>query len=159
MAGYLEDYGVQDARRGKIIKRIVIIGLGTVATALVLFLVFRNFSERRVANAFLDAVKSKNYQQAYEKWGCTAAAPCRDYKFEKFMEDWGPNGVYKRVDEANYTIEDVCGPGVVFTLVIPGTEEPVGIYVNRTDRVVSYAPWPRCPGRHLHLWEFIKSKF
>lgn len=159
MAGYLEEYGVQDERRGRIIKRIAIIGVCSVVAGLLLFLFFRNFGERRVANAFLDSVKSKDYQKAYRLWGCTPQTPCRDYRFEKFLEDWGPNGVYKRVSEARYSIEDTCGPGVVFTLEIPGNEEAVGIYVSRTDRTISYAPWPRCPGRHLHLWEFIKSRF
>ena len=159
MAGYLDNYGVDEARRGKLVKRIILIGLCAAVVGLAAFLFFRNFSERRVANAFLDAVKAKDYQKAYTTWGCTMEKPCRDYRFEKFMEDWGPNGVYKRVGEASYTIEDACGPGVVFTLEVPGAEEPVGIYVNRTDKVVSYAPWARCPGRHLHLWEFVKAQF
>jgi hypothetical protein len=158
MAGYLDTYGVSDARRIKLIKRFAIGAVSAAVIGLLLFLFLRNFSERRIANRFLDAVKSGQYQRAYETWGCTAANPCRDYKFEKFMEDWGPSGIYAKVKEGKYTIEDACGPGVVFTLELPGNE-PVGIYVKRDDKTMSYAPWPRCPGRHLHLWEFIKSRF
>lgn len=158
MPGYLEGYGVEEARRGQLIKRIIIGTASAAVLGLLLFLFFRNFSERRVANSFLNAVKARDYQKAYATWGCTAATPCRDYKFEKFMEDWGPNGVYAKANDAHYSIEDACGGGVVFTLEMPGVE-PLGIYVNRQDRTVSYAPWPRCPGRHLHLWEFIKKQF
>jgi len=158
MTGYLDSYGVADVRRIKIIKRIAIITVTALVAGLILFLFLRNFSERRVADRFLSTVKAREYPKAYEIWGCTAAAPCRDYKFEKFMEDWGPTGLYAKVNEGRFSIEDACGPGVVFTLEIPGVEA-VGIYVNRTDKTMSYAPWARCPGRHLHLWEFIKSKF
>jgi len=158
MADYLEGYGVEDARRGKLIKQIVIGTISAAALGLLLFLFFRNFSERRVANRFLDSVKARDYQAAYATWGCTPSTPCRDYNYQKFMEDWGPTGVYAKISEGRYSIEDACGGGVVFTLEMPGVE-PLGIYVNRTDKSISYAPWPRCPGRHLHLWEFIKKQF
>jgi hypothetical protein len=157
MAGYLEEYGVEEARRGKLLKRIALSALVAIAVGLALYFFLRNFQERRVANRFLDDLKTKNYQAAYELWGCTATSPCRDYKFEKFLEDWGPKGLYAQASEGKFTIEDACGPGVVFTLEIPGTE-PLGLYVNRADKVLGYAPWPRCPGRHWHLWEFLFGK-
>jgi hypothetical protein len=158
MAGYLEEYGVEDTQRNRLIKRGLLALLAVVVVGLALFLFFRNFQERRVANAFLDAIRAKDYQRAHNIWGCTAANPCRDYKMDRFMQDWGPNGEYAKASEGRYSIEDACGPGVVFTLEIPGVEA-VGIYVNRADKTMSFAPWPRCPGRHLHLWEFIKSRF
>jgi hypothetical protein len=158
MAGYLEDYGVQDAQRAKIVKRTLIVGFFTILLGLILFFFFRNFPERRVANEFLDAIRAKDYQRGYTLWGCTPSTPCRDYSLQRFMDDWGPNGVYSRATSGHYSIEDACGPGVVFTLEVPGAEA-IGIYVSRTDKTISYAPWPRCPGRHLHLWEFLKSRF
>ncbi len=158
MAGYLDNYGVDDARRGKLIKQIAIGTLAVAVAGLGLWLFFRNYGERKVAHHFLDALRSKDYQSAYSLWGCTPATPCRDYDFKRFMDDWGPSGIYAKASEGRYSIEDACGPGVVFTLEVPGTES-LGIYVNRQDRTISYAPWPRCPGRHLHLWEFIKSRF
>lgn len=157
MAGFLDEYGVQDERRNRIIKRIALVTLAVGVTTLLLWLFLRNYQERQIANRFLDAVHAKDYQKAYELWGCTAANPCRDYDFKRFMEDWGEQGVYARA-ASKYSIEDACGPGVVFTLEVPGAEA-VGIYVNRADKTIGYAPWPRCPGRHLHLWEFIKSRF
>jgi hypothetical protein len=74
------------------------------------------------------------------------------------MEDWGPKGQYANVKAARVSIVDSCGDGVVSTLVLPNTE-PFGLYVERSTKVLSFAPWPRCPGRHLHLWEFIRSRF
>jgi hypothetical protein len=158
MAGYLDTYGTADLRRSRVRKRVVIVTLVTALAALTLFLIFHNFQEKRIVNRFLESVRSGNYQEAYQMWGCTPAAPCRDYSFTKFMEDWGPKGQYANVKAARVSIVDSCGDGVVSTLVLPNTE-PFGLYVERSTKVLSFAPWPRCPGRHLHLWEFIRSRF
>lgn len=157
MAGYLDSYGVADQRREGKIKTIAIAVAVIAVAGLAGFLFFRTFSERRVANSFLDTLRAQDYAGAYRTWGC--ATPCRDYPLNKFMEDWGPKGVYAKAPaQGRYTISDICGEGVVFTLETPGTD-PVGIWVSRTDHAMSFAPWPRCPGRHLHLWEFIRSRF
>jgi hypothetical protein len=31
--------------------------------------------------------------------------------------------------------------------------------VNADNNTLSYAISPRCPGKHLQIWEFIKSRF
>lgn len=153
MASYLDSYGVADQRREKNIKRVVIGAAAVVVVGLALFLFLRTWSEERVAHRFLDAVQANDPVKAYEIWGC--GTPCRDYPFQKFLEDWGPKGVFRN---GKYTIVDVCGEAVILTLEVPNAE-PVGIWVNRANHSMSYAPWARCPGRHLHLWEFLKSKF
>jgi hypothetical protein len=156
MSGYLDSYGVADRRREGLIKRVAIGSIIVIVVGLAVFFILHNLSERRVANRFLDAVRAKDYALAYRDWGC--ATPCKDYPLEKFMEDWGPNGVYKNAAQGHFTTVDTCGEGVVLTLEMPGVE-PVGLWVDRQTQTMSYAPWPRCPGRHLHVWEFIKSKF
>ena len=90
MAGYLDGYGVVEARRERLLKRIAIWGLATLVTATVAFFVFRNWREERVVNRFLTLLKQQNYQEAYRMWGCTPETPCEFYPPEKFTEDWGP---------------------------------------------------------------------
>ena len=158
MAGYLDTYGVADQQRSRVTKRVLIVTLVTAIAALILFLIFHNFQEKRIVSRFLEAVRSGNYQEAYRMWGCTPATPCRDYSFEKFMEDWGPKGQYANVKAARMTTIDSCGDGVVTTISLPNAE-PFGLWVERSTKIVSFAPWPRCPGRHWHVWEFIKSQF
>ncbi|HZT38473.1 MAG TPA: hypothetical protein VFA28_11275 [Bryobacteraceae bacterium] len=158
MAGYLDTYGVQDAKREKRWKWILLTSAAAAVIGLALFLFFRNFREERAAKAFLEALRAHDYQGAYQRWGCTAQNPCRDYSFQKFMEDWGPNGQYKNVNAVQFTTVDACGQGVVLTVEYPNAE-PFGLWVDRSTQTLGFAPWPRCPGRHWHLWDFIKSRF
>jgi hypothetical protein len=68
------------------------------------------------------------------------------------------NGKYK--DAAAMKIEDVdaCDAGVVFNIAYPG-EENFGLWVERSVKTISYAPWNRCPGPHLQIFEFLKKRF
>lgn len=157
MAGYLDTYGVQDEKREKLWKRIAIISAAALIAGLALFFFFRNFREERAAKNFLDLLRAHNYQQAYQLWGCTPQSPCRDYSFQKFMEDWGPNGEYKDVNAVRFTTVDACGQGVVLTVQYPNAE-PFGLWVERSTKILGFAPWPRCPGRHWHLWDFLKNR-
>lgn len=158
MAGYLDTYGVADEKRSRRVKRIAIWTAAAAIVALVLFLVFHNFSEKRVVARFFQAIRAGKYQDAYQMWGCTPATPCRDYSFQKFMEDWGPKGVYPNPNAARVTTVDSCGGGVVTTVEYPNAE-PFGLYVDRSTKILGFAPWPRCPGRHWHFGAFLQRLF
>lgn len=158
MAGYLDAYGVADLRRERIRKRIIIWGLAIVIVATVGYFAFRNFREERQLKNFFTLLEQKKYQEAYALWGCTPDSPCKYYSAEKFLEDWGPASPYANPQNIRTLHEDVCGTGVVFDIQAPKTEE-VGLYVDRGTYVVSFAPWPRCPGPHLRIWEFLKEHF
>jgi hypothetical protein len=158
MAGYLDAYGVADARRERLLKRIAIWGLAVVVAATIGFFTFHNWREERVMDHFVSLLKDKNYQEAYKLWGCTPETPCQYYPPEKFTEDWGPAGKYK--DAAAMKVEDVdaCNAGVVFNIAYPG-DENFGLWVERSTKVLSYAPWTRCPGPHLQIVEQLKRRF
>src|ERR1700693_3756142 len=57
-------------------------------------------------------------------------------------------------------IEDVdaCNAGVVFNIAYPG-DENFGLWVERSTKAMSYAPWTRCPGPHLQIIEQLKKRF
>ncbi|SRR6266849_5261650 len=158
MAGYLDAYGVGDERRERRTKRLVLWGLAAVAILSVLYFTFRTWSQERVVKQFVTRLQQKDYQGAYKLWDCPPDMPCRDYPPEKFIEDWGPSGMYADIAAAHIENVDSCGAGVVFTLVFP-QGDPIGLYVLSETNLISFAPWPRCPGPHLHLWEFLKSRF
>lgn len=158
MAGYLDTYGVTDQKRARNTKRIVIIVLSAAFVGLIGYLFLHNRVEKRTVSHFLDTLRASDYQNAYQMWGCTAATPCRDYSFQRFMEDWGPKGQYANAKAAKMTIVDSCGDGVVTTVEFPNVE-PLGLYVDRGTKVLSFYPYPRCPGRHWHFWEFIQKQF
>lgn len=158
MAGYLDEYGVADARREHNVKRIAI-GLAIlVLVGLGVFFFFRNRAEERVMNGFLAALRDKRYQEAYAMWGCTPQTPCPYYSPERFTDDWGPSGNYKNPEGMKIENVDACDTGVVFDVSYPGADDQ-GLWVERKTKFISYAPWPRCPGPHLQIVEFLKSRF
>lgn len=156
MAGYLDSYGATDLKRERRTKRTLLILGIALAAGLAAFLFFRNYQEKRAVSRFFDALKAGNHAEAYRIWGCTPATPCRDYSFEKFMEDWGPQGTYANVQAARITTVDSCGTGVVMTVQYPNAEA-FGIWVERDTHTLGFSPWYRCPGRHLNFRGFVDN--
>lgn len=158
MAGFLDEYGVAEARKEGLIKRIILFGLAAVLVGGGLYFYFRTWSQERTVKEFLAALSRKDFQGAYKMWGCTQDTPCRNYEPEKFNEDWGPSTPYANGSAAKIDNVDFCGDGVVFSISYPNAG-PVSLWVERATNVISFAPWPRCPGRHLEFGRFFKSLF
>jgi hypothetical protein len=155
MGGILDaSYGAADERRSRLIKRIVIWGGAAVIVILGLYLWFRNFRQEQTVKQFFALLAQKRYQEAYAMMGCAADHPCKYYSPEKFMEDFGPSSPFAHPESLKVAHEDNCGNGVVFDV-----GQPEGLFVDKDTNTVSFAPGPRCPGRHLQLWEFLKSRF
>jgi hypothetical protein len=159
MPGILDDsYGVVDARRERRNKIIVLGGLLTIAVGLVAYFSLRTWQQERVMKEFLATLERKEFQQAYRMWGCTQETPCPNYDPGRFNEDWGPSTEYSHGSAAKIDNVDFCGDGVVFQVSYPKAE-PVSLWVERSTNVISFAPWPRCPGRHWEFGRFFKSLF
>jgi hypothetical protein len=157
MAGYLDAYGAGDEKRERLVKRIVIWGLAVVVTGAALYFIFRNYSQEQTVKQFFHLLEQKDYQDAYKMWGCTQDTPCKYYPPDKFTEDWGPSSPFANVSAAKIIHVDACGTGVVFNLRVPNSED-VGLWVQRDTNTISFAPWARCPGPHLQVWEFLRSR-
>lgn len=153
MAEFLEGYGVGDERREKFTKWILIlIALVLVAAGADWILGklgkanLSDFREQWRARSFVNALKDKNYDRAYRFWGCEPATPCRDYSKEKFLEDWGPKGVYADTSVVQTDVIRHCETGIIQTVRF-GRSEPVSLWVNSGDLVMGFAPWPVCQPR------------
>jgi|SRR5947209_4363802 len=161
MSGYLEAYGSDEerkARRATLIKRGVLLVLFLAIAGGLGYTLFKNYSEERIIKTFLEDLRKQDYQSAYGLWGCTASKPCRDYSFSKFMDDWGPKGPHADVSNARIGLSQSCGTGVILRVDYKGAE-PVPLWVERGSRTISFAPWPECPGKHLHVGTFLRSLF
>ena len=146
MTGFLDSYGAGEERREKIVKRLVLGALAALVVAAALYFVFRNWGEDRQARLFLDLLKKQDYQSAYRLWGCTPATPCRDYQFERFMEDWGPKSPHGNTAAVRIGKKYSCTGGVIYTLEY-GKDDSLLLWVGREDKVLGYAPWPSCNPR------------
>jgi hypothetical protein len=146
VTGFLDSYGAGAERREKIVKRMVLGALAALVVAVTLYFVFRNWGEDRQARLFLDLLKKQDYQSAYRLWGCTPATPCRDYRFEKFMEDWGPQSAHGNTAAVRIAKTRSCADGVIYTLEY-GKDDSLLLWVGREDKVLGYAPWPSCNPR------------
>jgi hypothetical protein len=159
-SGFLDaNYGVAEERRGRLIKRYLLWGLLAIVVAGGLYFYFRNWKEERTLNHFFSLLREQRFQDAYAMWGDDPALR-KSYPPERFLQDWGPTGEYGNIAQVKVENEDVCGANreVWFTLTFPG-KDPIGLVVERGTYILTFAPEIRCPGRHLHLKEFLKSVF
>ena len=161
MSSYLEAYGSseeQKAKRAKLVKLGILLLLVLVMVAAFGYVFFKNHSEEQRVKEFLEDLRKQDFQAAYRMWGCTESTPCRDYAFPKFMDDWGPKGSHADIGSAHIGMSQSCGTGVILRVDYKGAEA-VPLWVERRTRVVSFAPWPECPGKHLHIGTFLRSLF
>lgn len=176
MSDFLSGYGVEQERRERVIKRVVLALVIVLVAGGGAYLALRTYPARKQVNQFLECLRRQDYQSAYRMWGCTETSPCRDYTFEKFMEDWGPKSPHANAQAARirsmnarscgpgvlYTLGTIaahalgergcdCGTGVIHTVTFPGGEE-VALWYERKDKTLGFAPWPACLPK-LKAWQ------
>jgi hypothetical protein len=144
MAGYLEQYGAGEERRGKIVRNVVIALVASILIGGGLYFNFHNFREERQVKQFLSRLGSSDYKAAYALFGCTDASPCRYYPFDKFMEDWGPGSGHSGFGEARISRSRSCGSGVLLT-VDYGNSRQEKLWVERRDMTIGFPPVQGCP--------------
>lgn len=156
-ADYLNQYGEMGTaaeNRFKKIKLAIAALVGLLLLGIIGYLFFKNFREKQVVKEFLSEVNSKQYQQAYQTWGCKQPGGCRDYSYQRFMEDWGPS----KQARTDWRMEEVdsCGSGVIVRVGATNTE-PASIWVDRATRVLGFSPWNECPGKKWRFGQFFRS--
>jgi hypothetical protein len=146
MSGYLDEFGVADARRENIVKRLILVAVVLVSVGGILYFQFRNWREERLLNSFRELLEKKDYPSAYGLWGCSEAEPCPDYSYEKFLEDWGPESLYPDVNASEVIRTRTCDEGIIQTWRF-GEDDEIYLYVDSDERVISFAPWGTCRPR------------
>jgi hypothetical protein len=158
MAGFLDAYGADEAKRERLIKRIAVSVFVAACLGTFGYFYFRTWPAERVVKNFLAALGQQDFQGAYRVWGCTAESPCRYYTPDNFIEDWGPSSKHASGAAAKIELIDWCDSEVVFDVSFPNAPL-VALSVERESKKMSFAAWERCPGRHLQLGQFMRSLF
>jgi hypothetical protein len=144
MAGYLDQYGAGDERRENIIKYGIIGILFIVVFGSLGYYLFKNHTQERKAHAFLELLHKKDYPVAYAAWGCSVASPCPAYPYEKFLEDWGPQGA--NPDALKITDSESCNAGVILTVdVSPSKQEK--LWIEKRSGGLGFSPFEMCPNK------------
>jgi hypothetical protein len=153
MPGYLDKYGIEEARRNRIITWSLVSAVTLVVLASLSWYLLENYHQEGVVKAFIRELKTGNPDGAYKIWGCTFTKPCPGYSYENFMEDWGglSKDPSKRAlpDPVVFGITDSesCNNGVLLTVqVTPAREEK--LWVDKSGDSISFAPYPICPHKN-----------
>lgn len=148
MAGYLEEYGVADERRSRVVRRIFI-SAGVVAVCGVVYLALPLLSMLIPplspgwwhVRSFMSDLQRHDYAAAYRQWGCTR--PCDGYSYQDFMADWGPKGQYAGAATGSIKKVRPCGDGTVVVVEWPGDNQT--LWYRSTDSSLTFWPWGGCP--------------
>lgn len=157
MPGFLDNYGVSDARRERNVKRWVFGCIAAVFLALGGYWFWHDFHEKRQVSSFLSLLEEKRFEDAYRLWGCDPAHPCRDYNFHKFLEDWGPKSPHPDPSRAHVRRTRSCDDGVIQIIEYARGDE-VFLYIDRRTRQISFSPFSYCvdaTGRNTRFWDIF----
>ncbi|HYV63784.1 MAG TPA: hypothetical protein VE958_13965, partial [Bryobacteraceae bacterium] len=76
MPGFLDTYGVDDHRRGRLITRIILSVLVIAAVGSAGYLYFRTWSQEQTLKHFFAALDKQDFQAAYKMW-CPTENICK----------------------------------------------------------------------------------
>jgi hypothetical protein len=139
MSGYLEEYGAGEVKRARSLKRVALAVLVVLVAGGGFYYFFRNYRETRQAERFFALLRAKDYTGAYALWGCTPATPCPNYSGARFLEDWGPQGLYANVTAVEITKVRGCSTGVIIEANF-GSGVLEYLWVDRKTREMGFAP-------------------
>ncbi len=121
----------------KPIRKYVLLAVAVVIVGGLTYYAFHNYPEEAVIKEFLTQVQKGNYQQAYRIW-----QPSREYTYQDFMHDWGPQGDYGKI--ANFVIVHTQSEGsreVVVSVRINNEDPPLDLVVDRKTKGIAYSPF------------------
>jgi hypothetical protein len=144
MAGYLDQYGAGEEKRENIIKFSVFGLLFLVVFGSLGYYLFKNHAQERKVVTFLDTLRKKDYAGAYQQWGCSVAAPCPGYPYDKFLDDWGPQGA--NADALRVEDSESCNAGVILTVDVAASKQE-RLWVEKQGGGIAYSPFEICPNK------------
>ena len=145
MNEFLREYSPNEGRPPRPWLKYFLCALGVLIAAGTIYWFVRDHGEVAEVNQFIDALKAKNYDAAYEHWGCTKAKPCDTYSMQRFLEDWGPNSPAAKPENIKLAEKRSCATSVIQTLDLGG--EKVVLIINRADKTLGFSPWKVCNPR------------
>jgi hypothetical protein len=151
-SGYMEGYGIEDEKRGRTIRYIILGVLAALILTVTGYFVLRDYGEKQVAEKFLTELNGHHYQAAYSTWCPT---PCENYDYSRFAADWANKKISSpwKVDST-----DSCKAFLTVNVTANGSDLQ-SLSVERGTNVLSFAPAPECQEYKWHWKQFFRRIF
>lgn len=137
---YLDHYAKGPSVFDRIVKGVAYSLVAAVVGYCGYWLFFRNWTEERQVRNFLTTVQEQRFDEAYEFWDCTIDAPCRDYLYEEFLDDWGPDSPLGPVRSFALGRSYTQPRGAIIELTVNG-EKQSNLWVEESTKVISFFPY------------------
>ena len=140
-----QDYDPQKDRKKKIR---IIAAVVTVLVVAGLLWWFRYWPEEHVASKFFDALQQQQFESAYGIWMHDPdwkqhTDRYTRYNYGAFYGDWGPGSEWGTIKTAKVYGSSTCGSGgsgVVVDVVINDRVKHAQVWVEKSDKTMSYPP-------------------
>lgn len=119
---------------------LVLVGLGWM---------YRNWPEERLVDRFFNALQKPDYEAAYGIWRHDPQwkqhlEKYSQYPFNEFYRDWGPGGEWGIIK--SHKIYGSANPkgggsGVIVEVVVNDRTEHARIWVEKSDKTLSFSPY------------------
>jgi hypothetical protein len=125
-------------------------------TAIIVFVFFlalflyvnRYWPEERKVDKFFAALEKQDFKNAYGIWMNDPAWQQHEqkyqrYPFNEFYTDWGPGGEWGivRGHRVEGAVRPKGGSGVVVVVEVNGRAEPARVWVEKSDKTLSFSPY------------------
>ncbi len=137
---YWDQYNQGPSVFDRLVKLVAYALVAGIVGYCVYWLFFRNWREERQVRQFLEVVQDKRFEDAYEYWGCSVAAPCRHYLYEEFLDDWGVDSPLGAVQNYELGRSYTQPNGAIVEVAINGAKQP-NLWVDADTRILSFFPY------------------
>ncbi|MCY4593608.1 MAG: hypothetical protein OXC19_02265 [Bryobacterales bacterium] len=136
---FLGGYGTKGVLAERIVKIVLVSVAVTAMLGALYYVFFRNWREERYAKRFFEQIRAEQYEEAYRLWGCSAEEPCRYYPYDEFLEDWGPDAPYGKLNDYSLGRSYTQPNGVILRYSING-EEGDPLWIELAPPKINFAP-------------------
>jgi hypothetical protein len=110
---------------------------------------YHNWPEERVADQFFQALQSRQYEIAFGIWMHDPnwqqhPSKYSQYPFNDFYRDWGPGGEWGLIKSHRIYGSGTPrggGSGVIVEMIVNGRTEHARVWVEKSDKTLSFSPY------------------
>ena len=152
MASYLDSYGEGDEQRLRVIKRSVIAVIAAVVIAVGAYFGLQKHPRKAGSQSVFVGSKCRALPGRLPTLGVIQIPiPALNTAIKNFWK----TGDRNKPGSTGISDVDGCPTGVVITVSAAGSQ-PAPLWVQRSDKRLSFSPWPECQGKRWRFRQFFR---